>query len=200
VTMKPLAVDIVLIPDSHLFDQALRINADLVRHHQSVIVLHATHCLPHISLAMGGIDQDDIPDLKQILHTIWRDHPLTELLKTKGLVYNTNAQGQTISSIELVKQETLQIVHEKVMEQVSPYFKYSITEDMFVGKGPISDSSLTWVSTFKEKAAGEHFWPHITLGYGKAEAVDIRQTFYADSLKLCQLGNHCTCQKVLASA
>jgi hypothetical protein len=197
--MKPLAVDIVLIPDSRLFDQALSINADLVRHYHSDIVLHTIHCLPHISLAMGGIDQDDIPDLKQILHAIWRDHPLTDLLHTEALVYNTNTRGDTISSIELVKDKPLQIVHEEVMDRVSPYFKYEITEDMFVGQGPISDSSLAWVNTFREKAAGEHFWPHITLGYGKARTVDIKQAFYADSMKLCHLGNHCTCQAVLAS-
>ena len=29
--MQPLAVDIVLIPDGHLFEQALAINAELVR-------------------------------------------------------------------------------------------------------------------------------------------------------------------------
>ena len=197
--MKPLAVDIVLTPDALLFAQALSINAGLVKHHHSDIVLHATQCLPHISLAMGGIDQADIPAIKQTLHAIWRVHPLTELLHTQALVHHTNARGQTISSIELVKQKNLLIVHEKVMECMGPYFRYSITADMFVGKGPIADSSLAWADTFKEKAAGEHFWPHITLGYGKASAVDIRQTFYADSLKLCHLGNHCTCQRVLAS-
>lgn len=197
--MKPLAVDIVLIPDVHLFDQALSINADLVRHHHSDIVLHATQCLPHISLAMGGIDQDDICNIKQTLHAIWRVYPLDALLHTKGLVYKTNAKGETISSIELGNNKDLQTLHEKVMELIGPYFKYAITEDMFVGEGPIAQSSLDWVNTFKEKSAGEHFWPHITLGYGKAEAVEVRDTFYADSLKLCQLGNHCTCQKVLVS-
>ena len=197
--MKPLAVDIVLIPDAHLFDQALSINADLVKHHHSDIVLHATQCLPHSSLAMGGIDQDDVCNIKQILHAIWRMYRIDDLLHTKGLVHKTNSKGETISSIELVKDKDLQILHEKVMELIGPYFKYTITEDMFVGKGPIADSSLAWVSTFTENAAHEHFWPHITLGYGKTEAVEVRNTFYADSLKLCQLGNHCTCQRVLVS-
>jgi hypothetical protein len=197
--MKPIAVDIVLIPDAHLFDQALSINADLVKNHGSDIVLHATQCLPHISLAMGGIDQDDICHVKQKLHALWRLYPLDGLLRTKGLVYKTNSRGETISSIELDKDSDLQVLHEKVMEHIGPCFKYSITEDMFVGKGPIAHSSLAWVSAFKEEAAYEHFWPHITLGYGKAEAVKVRDTFYADSLKLCQLGNHCTCQKVLVS-
>ncbi len=199
IPMKPIAVDIVIIPDAHLFDQVLSINADLVKHHRSDIVLHAIHCLPHISLAMGGIDQDDVLDISQRLHALWREYTLVELLHTKGLVYNTNAQGETVSSIEIVKDERLQVLHEKVMECMSPYFKYTTTADMFVGNGPISESSLAWVSSFKEKSAYEHFWPHITLGYGRAEAVKIRETFYVDQYKLCQLGNHCTCQKVLVS-
>ncbi|MCF7972724.1 MAG: hypothetical protein K9N55_02800 [Phycisphaerae bacterium] len=196
---KPMAVDIVLIPDAHLFEQALAINADLVKRHHSAIVLHPIHCLPHISLAMGGIDEDDIHTIGQRLHAIWRECRLTELLHTRGLVYATDPQGKTVSSIELVKDNGLQIVHERVMESVSPYFKYHVTEDMFVGQGPISESSLTWVEAFKDNSAYEDFWPHITLGYGKAKAVKIRDIFYADSLKLCQLGNHCTCQKVLMS-
>ena len=114
--MKPIAVDIVVIPDAHLFDQALSINADLVKHHCSDIVLHAIHCLPHISLAMGGIDQDKLLDISQSLHALWREYRLVELLHTKGLVYRTNAQGATVSSIELVKDKRLQALHEKVME------------------------------------------------------------------------------------
>lgn len=197
--MKRMAVDIVLIPDAHLFDQALCINADLVKRHHSDIVLHATRCLPHISLAMGGIDQADVVNIRQALHALWRLYPLDDLLHTRGLVCSTNSRGETISSIELVKDEDLQVLHNRVMEFMAPFFKHDITEDMFTGKRPISESSIAWVSTFKENSAGQHFWPHITLGYGKADPVDIRKTFYADSLKLCQLGNHCTCQKVLVS-
>ena len=197
--MKRLAVDIVLIPSADLFDQVLAINAELVREHQSDIVLHATRCLPHISLAMGGIDEADVVHVKPLLHTIRKDYPLDEPLRTRGLVYRTNTWGETVSSIELVKDQRLQRCHEKVMETIGPYFKVEVTEDMFVGNGPIAASSLKWVNTFKEKSAGEHFWPHITLGYGKAKAVKIRGTFYAPLLKLCQLGNHCTCRKVLVS-
>ncbi len=197
--MKPIAVDIVLIPDAPLFDQALSINADLVKNHGSDIVLHATQCLPHISLAMGGLDPDDICHVKQKLHALRRAYPLDNMRHTTGLVYRTNSSGETTCSIELAKDRDLQRFHDMVMEHVGPCFKHSITEDMFVGDGPIAQSSLAWVSAFKAEAAHEHFWPHITLGYGKAEAVKVRDTFYVDSLKLCQLGNHCTCQKVLAS-
>jgi len=197
--VKPLAVDIVLIPDTYLFDQVLAVNADLVRAHHSEIVLHATECLPHISLAMGCIDEADIVPVRQLLHTVWRLHGLDEPLHTQGLVYRTNDLGETISSIELVKDPGLQQLHEKVMEFISPYFRYDAAEEMFAGEKPIAASSLAWVNTFREQSAYEHFWPHITLGYGRARAVEIRDRFLVDSLKLCQLGNHCTCRRVLAS-
>ena len=197
--MKPLAVDIVLIPDAHLFDQALAINAQLVKEQQSEIVLHERDCLPHISLAMGCIDHDDIPKISQLLHSLWRLYPLREFLQSQGQVYKTNSRGQTVSSIELVKDVGLQQFHEKVMEYLSPFFKHQATPEMFVGKGPIAESTLTWVNTFKEKSAYTHYWPHITLGYGRAPVVEIRKEFYANRLMLCQLGNHCTCQKVLVS-
>lgn len=193
-----IAVDIVLIPETSLFERALSINAELVKTQQSEIVLHPTDCLPHISLTMGAIDQDDIPRIAQALQALWQESPLDGLLGINGLVYRTHGQ-KTVSSIELTKTEDLQGFHEKVMACMAPFFHYDITPAMFTGKGPISDSSIGWVSTFRDKAGGEHFWPHITLGYGKADPVDIQDTFRADSLKLCQLGNHCTCQKVLAS-
>lgn len=197
--MKRLAVDIVLIPDTHLFDQALAVNAELVKKHGSDIVLHQTKCLPHISLAMGVIDEKDVFKIKQHLHRLWQLYPLDEILHTQELVYRTNSRGETVSSIELVNDPTLQDFHEKVMECMTPFFKYKATPEMFVGPGPIAASTLDWVNTFKDKSAYDHYWPHITLGYGLAEAVDIRPRFYADSLKLCQLGNHCTCRKVLGS-
>lgn len=198
--MKPLAVDIVLIPDVHLFDQVLAMNAELVRKHGSEIVLHWRACLPHISLAMGCVDQEDIPEIRQLLHSLWRRYPLRKFLHTKGLVYRTNAREETVSSIELLKDPGLQQFHEKVMEYVSPFMKHEAAPEMFVGEGPIAESSLAWVNSFRETSAYEYFWPHITLGYGKATPVKIRKGFHVDSLMLCQLGNHCTCQKVLASS
>ena len=197
--MKRLAVDIVLVPDTHLFEQALAINAQLVKDHGSEIVLHEQDCLPHISLAMGCIDQEDIPKIKQLLHYLWKLYPLHEILHTRGILYKTNSHGQTVSSIELVKDADLQKFHEKVMEHLCLFFKHEATSEMFVGKGSIADSTLAWVNTFKEKSAYDHYWPHITLGYGRAQDVVIRKEFYIDKLMLCQLGNHCTCQKVLVS-
>ena len=197
--MRRLAVDIVLIPNAPLFEQTLALNAQLVKEYGSEIVLHKRDCLPHISLAMGCIDEEDIPKVQPLLHYLWQHYPLLECLHTQGLVYKTNSRGQTISSIELVRDADLQQFHEKVMEHLSPFFKHEATPEMFVGKGPMADSTLAWVNTFKEKSAYDHYWPHITLGYGRAQVVEIRKEFYADRLMLCQLGNHCTCQKVLLS-
>lgn len=197
--MVRLAVDIALIPDAHLMDQVLAINAELVSRHQSDIVLHADNCLPHVSLAMGGIAQEDVRNIHQILCALWRLYPLDDSLYTQGLAHRISSQGQTVCSVEIVKDKDLQTFHEKVIEWVSPFFKYRVTEDMFVGAGPINEAAVARANTFKEKSSDERFRPHITLGYGRVEGITVRDRFYADHLDLCQLGNHCTCQKVLVS-
>ena len=58
--MNKIAVDVVLLPSDEMTDRAIRANTELVEKFGSEIVLNKKNCLPHISLAMGCINERDV--------------------------------------------------------------------------------------------------------------------------------------------
>jgi len=191
-----IAVDIVLLPEDNMAEQAIALNRSLVEKHNSDIVLGPANCLPHVSLAMGCIQSDAWQDIASDLQQVIQDHPVRQLhirhLSTQG-----NPSGSIISHIELEAREDLQQLHEQVMLTLAPYFIYDVTESMFTGERPIAPSTLNWVKNFPQQSSRDNFQPHITLGYGPCSQVELPPSFAPEALALCHLGNHCTCRKVL---
>ena len=65
--MTKKAVDVVLLPEEKITDMAIELNTQLVEKFGPRIVLNKSDCLLHISLAMGCIDDRDIPEINSIL-------------------------------------------------------------------------------------------------------------------------------------
>jgi len=191
-----IAVDIVLLPEDNMAEQAIALNRSLVEKHNSDIVLDPANCLPHVSLAMGCIQSDDIQAIASDLELITQSHSVKQLY-VKRINAQAHHGGSIVSHIELQAREDLQQLHVQVMRTLAPYLSYEVTESMFFGERPIAPSTLNWVKTFPQQSSGENFWPHITLGYGPCDPVTLPSTFAPRALAVCHLGNHCTCRKVL---
>ena len=69
--MSIIAVDIVLLPDENTTQKAVDINSELVSKFGNEIVLSKDNCLPHISLAMGCIDETETPCITDKLINIY---------------------------------------------------------------------------------------------------------------------------------
>jgi len=192
------AVDVALLPSEQMADRVIRANRELVEKFASEIILDKQNCLPHISLAMGCIDDGDIPDVAQILTVIADKHPL-ESLKVIGIGIETNSAGEKVSAFGIQKTRKLQLLHEEIMNQLEPYMSSDASADMLYPSGEITASTLLWIKYYREKAAFKHFLPHITIGYGEPDAADLPMEFAVSELAVCHLGNHCTCRKILAS-
>lgn len=192
--MGRIAVDVVLLPDETITDKAIEINAKL----NGEIVLHKENCLPHISLAMGCIDEKDLAAIEKVLTAIAERCAIGQLQIT-GIHISTNSRGETVSAFEVDKTRQLQSLHEIVMEKVQPYFSSTVTSDMIYGDAEVPETTLEWIKSYREKASFAAFFPHITLGYGRVKEQQFPVKFTASKLALCHLGNHCTCRKVLAS-
>ncbi|MHC4842594.1 MAG: hypothetical protein ACYTEE_02215, partial [Planctomycetota bacterium] len=65
--MHKKAIDIVLLPEERITEKAIELNAKLVEKFGPKIVLDKNNCLPHISLAMGCIDDRDMSDISSTL-------------------------------------------------------------------------------------------------------------------------------------
>jgi 2'-5' RNA ligase len=147
---------------------------------------------------MGCIEQVDIADIERILRQIAGRYAPGEL-RFIGIHVGTNSTGEKVTVIGVERTQTLQTLHEKVMQELSSYFSYDVTEDMVLSPPPAEESTLLWIRNYPENSSYEKFLPHITIGYGQIGGLSFPSRFTADKLALCHLGNHCTCRKVLAS-
>lgn len=196
--MSKKAVDVVLLPAEEMSEKAIEVNAELVKKFGAKIVLNKEGCLPHISLAMGCIEESDIADIEKVLKPIAEQHPLVDL-KVAGITVSSNWLGEKVSVFEVEKTDELQSLHKEVMEKLASYLSYDVTADMIYGGGEVEQSTLVWIKEYRQKSSFSNFSPHITIGYGEIEDVSFPSKFAVSSLALCHLGNHCTCRKILAS-
>jgi len=195
--VSKIAVDVVLLPSDEMMDKIILTNAELVEKFGSEIALNEENCLPHISLAMGCIDEREIASIQNVLELVAKESPLGDLIVT-GIRTSINARGEKVSVFEIEKTKKFQALHEKVMKSVTPYFSYDVTSDMIYDQ-EVAETSLLWIKNYPEKASFANFLPHITIGYGQIENGPFPIKFTASTLALCHLGNHCTCRKILAS-
>ncbi len=196
--MSVIAVDVVLLPEEAAGEKVIEANGRLVEKFGSEIVLHKENCLPHISLAMGCIDEDDLTQVGEVLEEIWAQRQV-KTVRAVGVKSSGNAVGQAVSAVEIEKDSQIQGLHEMVMERMERFFKYQPVEDMICGDEKAAESTLMWIRDYREKSSFENFRPHITIGYGMPEDFEFAGRFGIFRLAVCHLGNHCTCRKVLRS-
>lgn len=196
--MAKIAVDVVLLPSEAMTNQAIKSNKRLLKQYPDRIVLNKEHCLPHISLDMGCMDERHITDIEKILISIAGKYNPGRL-SVVGINTTTNSRGEKVSSFEVKKTNKLLSLHRQVMQRMTPYFSYDMSEEMVLSPPKPSESTLLWIKNYPEKSAFENFFPHITIGYGQVDDFSFTAEFTSSKLALCHLGNHCTCRKILAA-
>ena len=184
-----IAVDVVLLPPEHVMDKAIEFNRELLKKFENKIVLNKKNCLPHISLAMGAIEERDLESVGKILKKLGKLLPL-EL----GIYGIETVGGSPCFSIK--SSQEIQELHETIMNGLKKYFTYKVERDMFFNPSEVSISSINYVKDYPIKYSFKNFYPHITLGEEKLEK-DVSIKFTASRLAVCQLGSSCTCRKIL---
>jgi len=142
--MSQIAVDAVLLPSEEMADKAIEANKDLLKQCPDKIVLDKEGCLPHISLAMGCIDEKDIADIDKALQAIAKQSSLGRL-SVIDIHTSENSAGEQVSVLQIERTEALQSLHEEVMRRLAPYFNYDATADMVLSPPMASESTLAWI-------------------------------------------------------
>ncbi len=216
--MAKLAVDVVLLPSEAMMDQAIALNRRLLGRSDQGMILNKKDCLPHISLAMGCIAGEAVPLIQTILGKIAQRFPKLDLTAIAVRAV-TSPAGRTVSSIEIERTAGLQRLHEAVMSKLSPHFSYTVSPEMFfvfladgvadetadatadaTANTTIDKAAISWVENFPAQSSFTRFSPHITAGFGQTDYRLGPMRFRPASLALCQLGNFCTCRRILAAA
>lgn len=193
------AIDIVLIPSEEVTEKAIKLNKKLLEKNDSQIVLDSEDCVPHISLCMGVIDESKLTgleyDLKQIVKEISRIKlEITQLYSTPL------SNKKIISGFKIKKTNQVEKLHKEIMYCFNKYSAGNASVKMFYAPEEVETTTLEWVDKFEETAF-ENFNPHITLGIGSANNLpkETYPEFLPVSLSVYQLGNYCTCRKLLFS-
>jgi 2'-5' RNA ligase len=184
--MARIAIDVVLLPSDQMTDYAIEVNRELLKTFDNKIILNNENCLPHISLAMGCIDEKDISDIEKILRDIAKRYSFSEL-RVVGIRAETIPTGKKVLGFNVEK------------KGLAPYFTYDVTTAMLFSPPEVEETTLFWIKSYPEKSSFENFSPHITIGFGETDKVEVPIKFAASKLALCHLGNYCTCRKVLVS-
>jgi 2'-5' RNA ligase len=196
--MTRIAVDVALLPDEVMTERAIRINRELIAEYAAKIILSKNNRLPHISLAMGAVDESDVESIGDTLDRFAREIPVGQL-NALGIAIVTNTKGEPLSILTIERTESLRTLHEAIMREILPLLSSEVTESM-ISDERVADTTLEWIRDYPRKAAFDRFSPHITLGYGRAPAEGpFPIPFTVSRLALCHLGNHCTCRQPLVS-
>ena len=193
--MGRIAVDIVLLPAPELMQEAVRLNRQLPREVPGQIVLNLSQCLPHISLAMGCLQEGSRDTLQSLLRDLASLFAPIRI-DIRG-IDETIDSGVSICALSIDIASDLQGLHEAVMDRTSPYLTHNATEENFA-EAVIQPDAVHWVNRYPEAASFERFSPHITLGLGALrQETPLPAPSVASRLALCHLGNRCTCRSVL---
>lgn len=196
--MTKITIDIVLLPDETMANQAVEVSERQSKIFNDKIVLHKEKCLPHISLAMGAIEESDLPEVSNILQEI---ASYFKIFKLTADSYRGNKipSGDIVSEFTVEKTSEIQSLHKMVMTKIGSYLSYDITIDMVFSPPTVEEITLYWIKNYAKKSSFENFKPHITVGFGELKNVNAPIAFTSSTLALCHLGNYCTCRKILFS-
>jgi 2'-5' RNA ligase len=192
--MAKIAVDVVLLPDKEISDKAIEISEELGKTSGYEYVLGKDNHLPHISLYMGVVDTDDVPEIQSILQNIAKNFSSLDLV-VDGI---RASKSFSTSELSITNTSELESLHQLVMERLGGYFGGNADKNMFYQPSEIDDQAPETLSSWAGQASGKNYHPHITIGIGDI-GDDLSINFSASRIALAQSGHHCSCGKVLSS-
>ena len=196
VYMKRFAINVVLLPPDPVMDLALEWNQVLCKSRSKNIVLNKKDYLPHISMAMGCLSANQLEHANTILQSMATQHHALELRVPHIRTVET-ASGDSVITFDIDLSPELTGLHESIVTAFRPLLTQDVTEADINDLPPIDTSSLEWINHYIPHHCFQHFWPHITLGFGAPPRNFKPCSFQASRLAICHLGNHCTCRKIL---
>lgn len=194
--MKRFAIDVAILPPDPVMDLALEWNRVLCKTRPANIVLDKMHYLPHISLAMGCLPAEQLEHANAILQSIATQHHALELRVPHIKTVDTSS-GDSVVTFDIDLSLDLAGLHESIVTAFRPLLTEDVTEADIYDLPPIDTSSLDWINHYIPHYCFQHFWPHITLGFGTPPGNFHPYSFQASRLAICHLGNHCTCRSIL---
>jgi hypothetical protein len=194
--MAKLAIDIVLIPPEETLDLLIEINRKEVEKGNAKSLMGKTDFIPHLSLCMGCIDKNYLPQLFDVVKKIATKFPplIIELFE---IYYGLDSKGEKSYAFIARKENQLQRLHEELMASLEPHLSYEAAIGMhYTNKDEKLDRVPKGISKFKDSNR-ESFNPHISMLTRNIDYGDLPIKFVASRLAVCHLGVSTTCRRIL---
>jgi hypothetical protein len=194
--MKRFAINVVILPPDPIMDLALKWNGELGKREKENITLGKFRYLPHVSMVMGCIEEDILPNAKAALQSIAGRHRAPQLHVPHIRTVNTDS-GKKIITLDISPNPDLLSLHETIVNVFQPLVTPDADEASINDLPPISADAIDWINHYIPYHCFDNFWPHITLGFGDIDFELQPFSFEGSRLAICHLGNYCTCSTIL---
>ena len=188
--VQTLAIAVALLLPAEVSAVATRVNAEL----SPTLTFDDTH-LPHLTVVQQFIEASKLDQAERILGTT-----------VNGLQpIHINVQGIESEKFDsacvlywaIESSAQLRGLHDRVSADLHPLACRGGRESFFLATQSIRDSTIAYVDNFRRQSSGDHFKPHITLGFGDVTLQRAPFSFTANRIAICQLGELNTCRRVL---
>jgi len=196
--MTRIAINIVLLPSKKMGSQIIEINKELLKTNMNKIILGKIVNQPHISLCMGSVNENKIPQIIESIDEI--SNNFTQFNFEGKLNVQTVSTSENISWLEIINKDKIQKLHETVMKTIWKYLNYDIESYMLVNPQDVDEKTISWIKQYSNIYKNPSlFRPHITVGIGGNIKLDRIFNFSSSKIAIFQLGNYCTCKKLIYS-
>src|SRR4030042_6936257 len=174
-----IAVDVVLIPPEEIMRLAIDINKNFPENIKENYVLDSKTCVPHITLLMGLMERDQLPEITDKLNGVMENFSPLDL-QIVDYKISKRPDGKTASSLIVEKTAELQKLHEIILEEMNSFFSYDNPEkEMFFSPPPVNELPISWVLGFAKNKVREKYSTHLSLGIGKIRSLPLPIQFKA---------------------
>lgn len=194
---KKLAIDVAILPPLDVMEKIIDINRQATIKNATRGPLAKDDFLPHMSLAMGGVENDSLETVQNIVEdVVKRFSPISVVLNE--LYYAENPDGSRTYAYRVKKSSELQQLHESLMNRLRQFFSYDCTKDSLFSKTGEEVTKPHYINKFATSYSFEAFDPHITIRTTEAVGQEILPLqFTATKVAVCHVGIKATCRKEL---
>ena len=153
--------------------------------------------LPHLTLAMGTVKEEDLPTIQKDLRQILLGSIPIEI-RISHMAVKERPDGLYSCTLVVEPSEKLQALHEGILDTMARYFTYEADPQMFYSPPRVEKIPLYWLQNYHKTSVRKDYYPHITVGVGKHEITEVAFRFKSERIIIGHLGNFCTIRKVIS--
>lgn len=191
--MGKIAIDVVLLPPEEVMDICIEVNKGVK---DKLFVMSKKDFIPHNSLCMGVIDENELPKVFKVLQKLKPElKPIPITIKSIDRASGTRKSDW----FKIEKNDILQRTHEKIVRALKPILEFQSNDLDILYRKP-GEKVGTIPRTLSEGYLNfslEKYNPHITLGGREARWKTFPMNYLATEMAVFHAGDHISCRKLL---